>query len=493
MSTIPNIIPKNLLFQFPASFYEQIDHLNKEKTKEAPIALVLEAQKDNGALHESQSFFLTIAKTHKIFIETISKKEELKSKIDACAKKNQKLLNSVVLLAHGNVNEDGVELSEKNEYTSNDVKEEDFQKVDAKGKIFLFSCDGGKKLGPQIATSCHRIVDACPKIMHQYLSFSYCNHHQHYEMKQYDPNPDFMTEKREIFNPITEEEIKETEKTIDQRFLKGQQNVYTYENGKKPECCNEAKGYETFLKYFSDSTIQNRNHSFNVFANGSAEDLFLEGMNWRLNGLMLVPFGYEEEAILFFEKAAMKNHFESQFQLGFIYEENKQFEKAINWYQKAAKGGHLQAQYRLGIIYEYQKKWDLAEQCYQKVTENPNIRNDNEYLLWAQFRLGIVYKYQKKWDLAAQYFQKVTENQNIGNNDEYLLWAPYFLGIVYKTQGKWELAKKSFQMILKKHSNYQGTQLQLWKIYAYTYLFSLLEHCKSFAEPATDLSFRLNK
>ncbi|WP_445947386.1 tetratricopeptide repeat protein, partial [Shewanella sp.] len=63
----------------------------------------------------------------------------------------------------------------------------------------------------------------------------------------------------------------------------------------------------------------------------------------------------DNQARLWFEKAADQGHADAQHTLGLIYNVGEgvrqDYDKARLWYEKAANQGHADAQYTLGLIY----------------------------------------------------------------------------------------------------------------------------------------------
>jgi TPR repeat protein len=131
-------------------------------------------------------------------------------------------------------------------------------------------------------------------------------------------------------------------------------------------------------------------------------------------------------AVSWFEKAAVQNNAEAQYQLGYLYENSqlpRDYVAATSWYHKAAQRGSAKAQARLGALYS----------AGLGVT-----KNTNEAVLWfgkaalqgntdAQFSLGRMYAVgktvPKNKDLAKGWLTKAAAQ---GHADALLMLADMY-------------------------------------------------------------------
>ena len=74
----------------------------------------------------------------------------------------------------------------------------------------------------------------------------------------------------------------------------------------------------------------------------------LLGKCWR-DGMGVLPD--DEQAELWFRRAAEAGHDFSQYALGKLLQRKKRMEEAVSWYEKAAEQGNPYAAYRLGKKY----------------------------------------------------------------------------------------------------------------------------------------------
>lgn len=110
----------------------------------------------------------------------------------------------------------------------------------------------------------------------------------------------------------------------------------------------------------------------------------LLGKCWR-DGMGVLPD--DEQAELWFRRAAKAGHDFSQYALGKLLQSQKRMEKAVSWYEKAAVQGNTWAAYRLGKL--YLEGTDVPKDTAKAVEYLTDAaREGNQY---AQYTLGKLY------------------------------------------------------------------------------------------------------
>ena len=110
----------------------------------------------------------------------------------------------------------------------------------------------------------------------------------------------------------------------------------------------------------------------------------LLGKCWR-DGMGVLPD--DEQAELWFRRAAEAGHDFSQYALGKLLQSQKRMEEAMSWYKKAAAQGNLWADYRLGKLYLEGK--DVPKDTAKAVEYLSDAAQEgNQY---AQYTLGKLY------------------------------------------------------------------------------------------------------
>ena len=108
------------------------------------------------------------------------------------------------------------------------------------------------------------------------------------------------------------------------------------------------------------------------------------GKCWR-DGMGVLPD--DEQAELWFRRAAEAGHDFSQYALGKLLQSQKRMEEAVSWYEKAAAQGNTWAAYRLGKL--YLEGTDVPKDTAKAVEYLTNAaREGNQY---AQYTLGKLY------------------------------------------------------------------------------------------------------
>ena len=159
------------------------------------------------------------------------------------------------------------------------------------------------------------------------------------------------------------------------------------------------------------------------------------GKCWR-DGMGVLPD--DEQAELWFRRAAEAGHAFSQYALGKLLQSQKRMEEALSWYEKAATQGNPYAAYRLGKLYLVGT--DVPKNVAKAVEYLTNAaREGNQY---AQYTLGKLYltgedvardqeqAYRWFWESASQgneYAQFFLDHFNDNRSPNVLLSATKLL------------------------------------------------------------------
>ena len=155
------------------------------------------------------------------------------------------------------------------------------------------------------------------------------------------------------------------------------------------------------------------------------------GKCWR-DGMGVLPD--DEQAVLWFRRAAEAGHDFSQYALGKLLQSQKRMNEAVPWYEKAAAQGNPYAAYRLGKLYLEGK--DVLKNTAKAVEYLTNAAQEgNQY---AQYTLGKLYligedvardreqAYRWFWESASQgneYAQFFMDHFNDNRSPNVLLSA----------------------------------------------------------------------
>lgn len=159
------------------------------------------------------------------------------------------------------------------------------------------------------------------------------------------------------------------------------------------------------------------------------------GKCWR-DGMGVLPD--DEQAELWFCRAAQAGHDFSQYALGKLLQSQKRMEEAVSWYEKAAEQGNTWAAYRLGKL--YLEGTDVPKDTAKAVEYLTNAAQEgNQY---AQYTLGKLYltgkdvtqdreqAYRWFWESASQgneYAQFFLNHFNDNHSPNVLLSATKLL------------------------------------------------------------------
>ena len=161
----------------------------------------------------------------------------------------------------------------------------------------------------------------------------------------------------------------------------------------------------------------------------------LLGKCWR-DGMGVLPD--DEQAELWFRRAAQAGHDFSQYALGKLLQSQKRMEEALSWYEKAAAQGNSYAAYRLGKM--YLEGTDVPKNIAKAVEYLSDAAQEgNQY---AQYTLGKLYltgedvardreqAYRWFWESASQgneYAQFFLDHFNDNHSPNVLLSATKLL------------------------------------------------------------------
>jgi TPR repeat protein len=132
------------------------------------------------------------------------------------------------------------------------------------------------------------------------------------------------------------------------------------------------------------------------------------------------------QAIDSFSKKKEQESADTQYRLGWEFDEQKSYAEAARWYLKAAQKGHVGAQYNLGDMYYY---GDGVQQSYAEAFywfEKAAYQGDAD----ALYNLGIMYDngygVRKSFSEAARWYLKAAKKGHVGA--QYNLGDMYFYG-----------------------------------------------------------------
>jgi len=125
---------------------------------------------------------------------------------------------------------------------------------------------------------------------------------------------------------------------------------------------------------------------------------------------------------------SQKNSSAILYMLGFLYHEQKEYDKAEANYLKAIESGNNRALFNICILYDEQKEYSKAKEYYLRAIETGNKKALNN--------LGNLYKEQKEYGKAEEYYLKAIESGDKG--------VLRNLGVLYKEQKEYSKAEEYY-------------------------------------------------
>ena len=155
-------------------------------------------------------------------------------------------------------------------------------------------------------------------------------------------------------------------------------------------------------------------------------------------------------AIYWYKKAADQDHLKATYNLGWIYADQGEPDQAIIYYEKAVAQGHVSAAHNLGLIYDDRKQIPDAIHCYGLAAEQGHVS--------ATYNLGLIYYHQKRYERAFELFQKSAQKDH-GKSYGYLARC-YEFG--YAVEKDMEKAKELYQIAADKGAQFAAKRLKEW-------------------------------
>ncbi len=155
-------------------------------------------------------------------------------------------------------------------------------------------------------------------------------------------------------------------------------------------------------------------------------------------------------------------------QLGYVAQEQRQWQQAEQYYQQALqifsefndRDRQADTYHQLGMVAQQQRQWQQAEQYYQQALQL-KIESNAFYAQASTYaQLGIVAGEQQQWQQAEQYYQQALQIY-IESNDRYGQAKTYHnLGTIAQQQRQWQQAEQYYQQALQLKIEYNHRYAQ---------------------------------
>ena len=142
------------------------------------------------------------------------------------------------------------------------------------------------------------------------------------------------------------------------------------------------------------------------FSFGKSKDLSKESGLLHKKAIFLEKMGKLDEAIESYKISAEEGSVKSQYSLGKIYLNKRQYHEAERWYSMAFKNGYEDAAFELGNMYYNLEGYEYALYWYEKVAMEGNVK--------AQNNLGVVH-YKLGDYLRSEKWLKMATDDNLGS------------------------------------------------------------------------------
>ena len=165
------------------------------------------------------------------------------------------------------------------------------------------------------------------------------------------------------------------------------------------------------------------------FSFGKIKDLPKDSGLTHKKAVLLEKMGKLNEAIESYKLSAEDGNVKSQYTLGKIYSNRKQYHEAERWYSMAFKNGYEKAAFDLGNMYYDLEGYEYALYWYEKVAMEGNVKAENN--------LGVIH-YKLKDYARSEKWLKIAADNNLSS-------ACFNLGLLYLNFDRVEEAMESFK------------------------------------------------
>jgi len=168
--------------------------------------------------------------------------------------------------------------------------------------------------------------------------------------------------------------------------------------------------------------------------------------------ILLANNGFNEEALsnLQYLEKYFPEDCELQYNIGILYEKNKDLDKAEAAYRKALEiNPQEDFYYNLGEVLMEKELWDDAINAFKEVLKT-DTQDGNCY-----FNLGLCFLKKEEINLATDNLQKAIE---LNHND---LYAHFYLGNIYQQSGLTNFAVESYKKVLEISPDYSWAYYNL--------------------------------
>ena len=400
--------------KYPDYFWRDLEQMNAKHQNDAPIALILRAEKQigDGAIapplsHPEQAAILQIAKTHRIALQTINHGAAIGQKIRETAQITGKNPQILMISAHGTPEEiilgnetiwDSLPFVSKiwnRTYGIADVKAEDFSFLASDAQIFLHACDTGslqieKNLAETIADVSKRTVWAPAEKLLNLRTL----------IKPWRDSLRFCA-----FN--------------DQLA----QQIYAFSLGNNPLLYEDSFASSNKNGFFDELVAYTSKHALE--GNEDAQLTMGHLCLAKVAGLS------DQDAAKWFLLAANQGNVMAQANLGLKYYQgtggvSQSYTEALRWLRPAAERGHSAAQRFMGLLYE-KGLGGLAPSEQQALLWYQKAASQGDCI--AQFIMGEAYRkglkgLAKSDQEAAHWYRQAAEQ---GDMDSQALLGLYYL------------------------------------------------------------------
>ena len=309
------------LSELPGTFWDALEESNRQsQASNLPCALVLQAEYDDhrqsirGA--SSQHLILQLAKTHLVVIKTVGKGALVGKTINKTACEMGQSIRLLCIIAHGE--QDGVRFGQLEasydtlDWTSSDLRREDFMRLHRDSRIALLACNTGLGFAQKLADCSKRIVLAPKNVMYIDLTVFSCS--------------------RNLFSYASDESL-----NMDV-FIPYQKSrsIFALDATTSKSLFDERFGY-----------LENRAASGDANAQLTLGLFHLKGVGGRLRS--------DETALHWYLLAAKQGMAQAQYKVGLFYWKGmgglvRDDQQALKWFLLAAKQGHARSQYLVGFF-----------------------------------------------------------------------------------------------------------------------------------------------
>ena len=206
---------------------------------------------------------------------------------------------------------------------------------------------------------------------------------------------------------------------------------------------------------------QQLGNAVEFWAQGATEQPMLAPLRGTLANLWLdlrlYPHARQAYQAILDDRSAHSHHGGVHYQIGIVYQEQRQWQQALEAYQRSLELYEQHGQqhemsstyHQIGMVYQEQRQWQPALAAYQRALELYEQHGQQHEAGDTHHQIGMVYDDQQQWQQALDAYQRALKLQEQHGQQHQMGITYHNIGRVYQEQRQWQQALDAYQRALE--------------------------------------------